>query len=330
MSLKSSFEMDIERAIENSLREQFEGSTSLYNFGGNSIQSGSLPSLSSRTGFTSVPDLYTTPLFSTTLINNPPNPEQNQFLTSNYIGSPSSYSVETLPPISPIYSSSGNDNLLNYRSPSLLIESPQNSQASMKFEEKSEEELELSALRRSKIEEVTQLLRRIETPLSNARKIMEQKQKEYLEAQENFNVLNESYQKYESELENSSNIIEHQDILKDRGLLKDKYDIDVSPLLGNEDVEDIEENKSPKSIEDRFKEMENIGTPVRLRLVFPDNRRCEFITGSMQTFGIITEYASEKYGKPLRLSGIPGVNLSSERTLEDSGFKDNALLRFYS
>lgn len=297
--LKSSFDLDLEQAIANSLE--------LNGFNDNP------PMLTSNNNFETLPSLYSRVSSSSNSFNS------SQFLTSDYDNYKMSESpdFQNLPPI---YSES----LLNYRSPSL------NDMPKVQKKEKSREELEISAKRRSKIEEVEEILRTIEVPREEARVIMEEQYKKYLEAKANFDMLDEYYNNYKIETESSTNIIEHQDILMDRGLLQDKYNISVNfEKSGERETSEASEPEKPRSIEERFNQMENIGTPVKLRVTFPDGRKGEYITGSMQTLGVITEYISEKYGTPLKLSKIPGVIMDSDTTLEKAGLTNTVALRFY-
>lgn len=192
-------------------------------------------------------------------------------------------------------------------------------------DDKSREKLLITANTMSRIEKAELELKETLDLYLHLHNKMEQLYNEYINVKKEYENLEEQRNQSANVFNDHSAIIEHQNILYERGLLQDKYNIDIIPN-SSEKPEEIQEEKD---IDLLFQYNESLGVKTELRFIFPDGKKADFYTGSKQTLDIVTKFASKQYGRELIIVGLITEKENVKNvTLEDIGLCYKAVIRF--
>lgn len=199
------------------------------------------------------------------------------------------------------------------------------------------EEMEQRARTVSKIEETYQAIEQIRKPMADAKKRVKELRALLIAAKQEVVEYNRQYTEYTKVLDNRTNIMEHQNIEYARAQMMDVYGIDVTKSKEEEKEEEVEviptpipvSVPTPIPVSVPIPTLDGVeGTPVRIRLVYPNGQREDVTTNSMQTIEGITKYACAVYKKHLRMAGIPGLTLTPTSTLQELGLVSSAVFKF--
>lgn len=206
-------------------------------------------------------------------------------------------------------------------------------QNSRKSDEKSKEELEISASTLSRIEQAETKLKETRDLYIHLHDKMENLKSEYLRAKREYEELEKLREQCAQVLDDRSAILEHQNILYERALLQDKYGGSDNNINNNNNniinnINNINNNIAPirneeENIEELFKYRENLGIKTRLRFFFPDGTKKVYETGSKQTLDVVAKFASKEFAKELL---ITGRTADRSMTLEEAGIHGNTAI----